>query len=259
MAGLPGYGLADSRVKENQMPELSVDLLGMVFAAFLTIMVLSYMIGDNVLFRVATYLFVGVASGYAGSVAYQNVIRPALIDPILQDGPLSIFRPEAIPVFLIPWFLSVLLLLKISPRLARYGSFPIALLVGVGAAVIVGGGITGTLIPQSIAAAEGLDPQIAFPAAGEELFIWLERLFGALILLLATISTLFYFRFAARREITGQARRSRIASILAYIGQIFIAVTFGVMYAGTITASMLILTQRFQFLREVLQAILGGA
>ena len=178
---------------------------------------------------------------------------------MIQNGPASIFRPEAIPVFLIPWFLTVLLLLKISPRLARYGSFPIALLVGVGAAVIVGGGITGTLIPQSLAAANVLNQQVVLPAAGEDIFVWFERLIGALVLLLATISTLIYFRFAARREITGQAQRSRWTAILAYIGRVFIAVTFGVMYAGTLTASMLILTQRFQFLRQVLQLLLGGA
>lgn len=240
------------------MAEFSFDLLGMFFAALLTIMVLSYIIGDNVLFRTATYLFVGVASGYAGSIAYQNVIRPALIDPVIQNGPANIFRPDAIPIFLIPWLLTVVLLLKVSPRLARYGSFPIALLVGVGAAVIVGGGITGTLIPQSYAAADVLSQESIFPSAGEEPFVWLENLIGALILLLATISTLIYFRFAARREITGQAQRSRITAVLAYIGRIFIAITFGVMYAGTLTASMLILTQRFQFLRQVLQLLIGG-
>jgi hypothetical protein len=240
------------------MSEFSFDLIGMLFGAGLTIMVLSYMIGDNVLFRVATYLFVGVASGYAGSIAYQNVIRPALIDPVLQNTLGSIFKREAILTFLIPWFLTVLLLLKISPRLARYGSFPIALLVGVGAAVIVGGGITGTLIPQSQAAAEVLNPQ-NFSGQGEDILIWLEELITALVLLLATISTLIYFRFAARREITGQAQRSRVTAILAYIGRIFIAITFGVMYAGTLTASMLILTQRFQFLRQVIQRIMGGA
>ena len=241
------------------MPEFSLDLLGMIFAAILTIMVLSYIIGDNMLFRVATYLFVGVASGYAGSIAYQNIIRPALIDPVIQNGPASIFRPDAIGTFLIPWFLTVLLLFKLTPRLARYGSFPIALLVGVGAAVIVGGGIMGTLIPQSLAAANVLDQEIVFPAPGEDIFIWLERLLGALILLLATISTLIYFRFAARREVTGQAQRSKVTAVLAYIGRVFIAVTFGVMYAGTLTASMLILTQRFEFLRQVLQTLLGGA
>lgn len=241
------------------MPEFSFDLIGMLFAAALTVMVLSYAIGDNVLFRVATYLFVGVASGYAGSIAYQNVIRPALIDPVIQQGPGMIFRPEEIPFFLIPWLLTVLLLFKVSPRLARYGSFPIALLVGVGAAVIVGGGITGTLIPQTIAAANAFNQQIVFPAPGEDIFVWFERLIGAMVLLLATISTLIYFRFAARREITGQAERSRVAAVLAYIGRIFIAVTFGVMYAGTLTASMLILIQRFEFLRQVFQRLIGGA
>ena len=65
-----GYGVAVRPKEETRMPEFSVDLIGMFFAAVLTIMVLSYMIGDNVLFRIATYLFVGVASGYTGRMTF---------------------------------------------------------------------------------------------------------------------------------------------------------------------------------------------
>jgi hypothetical protein len=240
------------------MPELPLDFIEMIVAAFVTLMILSYVIGDNVLFRIATYLFIGIASGFAGAIAWANVVKPTLIQPLIDEGPTKLLSPEAALTFLIPWMLVLFLLLKLSPRLSRFGSFPVALLVGVGAAVVVGGSITGTLVPQSLATAGTLTPATALPVAGEPLSAWLERLISALLLILATISVLIYFRFSARRELTGGARRSRIAEIFAYLGQIFIAVTFGVMYAGALMATIVVLAQRFQFLHDVLTRIVGG-
>ncbi len=241
------------------MPELPLDFIEMIVAAFVTVMILSYVIGDNVLFRIATYLFIGIASGFAGAIAWANVVKPTLVQPLIDKELVSLFSREGAVTFLIPWMLVLFLLLKLSPRLSRFGSFPVALLVGVGAAVVVGGSITGTLIPQSRAAAEMLSQEIVFNTSGEPLSIWLENLISALVLILATISVLIYFRFSAQREMTGGARRSRIAEIFAYLGQIFIAVTFGVMYAGALMATIVVLAQRFQFLHDVVSRVVGGA
>ncbi len=240
------------------MPELPLDFIQMIVAAFVTVMILSYVIGDNVLFRIATYLFIGIASGFAGAIAWDNVVKPTLVQPLIDEGFAKLFSPEGALTFLIPWMLALFLLLKLSPRLSRFGSFPVALLVGVGAAVVVGGSITGTLVPQSLAAAGTLSPETAFPAAGEPLADWLERLISALLIILATISVLIYFRFSAQRELTGGARRSRSAEVIAYLGQVFIAVTFGVMYAGALMATIVVLAQRFQFLHDVVTRIVGG-
>jgi hypothetical protein len=240
------------------MPVPLLDFFGMIIAALLTIMVLSYVIADNLLFRIAVYVFIGVASGYAGAIAWHNVIRPALIDPLLAGGFSAILRPEAVGTFLIPWVLTIILLLKLSPATARFGTLSVAILVGVGAAVIVGGAITGTLIPQSLATSNALSAEVAFPNAGEDTFVWLERLVSALILLAATITTLLYFRFSAKQERSGEARRSRSNAVLAYVGRTFIALTFGVMYAGALMATVLVLTQRFEFLRSVLIMLAGG-
>lgn len=240
------------------MSVLSFDFFGMLIAMLLTIMVLSYVIADNVLFRIAVYLFVGVASGYAGAIAWHNVIRPALIDPILQGGFATILNPEAIGTFLIPLLLSILLLMKLSQTTARFGTLSVAILIGVGAAVIVGGAITGTLIPQSVATTNALGPEVAFPLEGEGVASWLERLISAIVVIIATITTLLYFRFSAQKERSGETRRARFNAVLAYIGRTFIAVTFGVMYAGALMATVLVLAQRFDFLRSVLTMLSGG-
>jgi hypothetical protein len=241
------------------MPEVPLDFIEIIVAAFITVMILSYVIGDNVLFRIATYLFIGIASGFAGAIAWENIVKPTLVQPLIDKELVSLFSREGAVTFLIPWMLALFLLLKLSPRLSRFGSFPVALLVGVGAAVVVGGSITGTLVPQSMAAAGTLSPAIALPAAGEPLSEWLEGLISALLMIIATISVLIYFRFSAQRDPTGGARRSRIAEVFAYLGQIFIAVTFGVMYAGALMATIVILAERFQFLHDVVTRIVGGA
>ena len=99
---------------------------------------------------------------------------------------------------------------------------------------------------------------MAFPAEGEATFNWLERLISVIVLIIGTITTLLYFRFSAQRERSGETRRSRFNAVLAFVGRTFIAVTFGVMYAGALTATVLVLSQRFQFLGSVVRMLTTG-
>ncbi|MFQ5886612.1 MAG: hypothetical protein ACE5II_05205, partial [Anaerolineae bacterium] len=54
------------------------ELLGTWVAALLTLMVFSYLVSDNPLYRLAEHLFVGSALGYAIVVAIQDVLLPRL-------------------------------------------------------------------------------------------------------------------------------------------------------------------------------------
>ncbi|MFP3852697.1 MAG: hypothetical protein ACLFWD_00235 [Anaerolineales bacterium] len=229
---------------------LSLDLVGTLMSATITIMVLSYLWRDNVAFRMATYTFVGVASGYAGAVAWHNVLSPALVDPLVNQGLGAVTDLTVI----VPWFLIILLAFKISPSLSRVGSISAALMVGVGAAVVVGGAITGTLLPQSVAAMNTLSPAAVTPTTGET---GLERTANVLILLVGTVSTLIYFRFSASQSETGEKERSWLSAGLAYVGRIFIAVTFGVMYAGVVMSTLIVLGQRLQELVDLVLMVIG--
>lgn len=238
----------------------SLDLLGTLVAALLTIMVLSYLIGDNPLFRVATHIFVGVAAGYAGTIAWHNVIKPGMVDPLLAvvsgDGSISEWSSGlGLILTLVLWGLGLLLLFKISPATSRLGAIPMAFLVGVGAAVVVGGAITGTLIPQTFAAMDTLNPVAISPQTGEA---GLERLINALILLVGTISTLIYFRFTKKPGPTVRGSYFQIMKVIAFIGQIFIAITFGAIYAGVLAASIVVFSERIKFLLDVIPGLLAG-
>ena len=199
----------------------------------LTLMVLSYLIGDNPLFRFATYLFVGVSAGYVAVVIWYQVIVSNLFLPLTQTP------WPARGLYLVPLFLFVLMLMKISPRLSWLGGPAVGYLAGVGAAVAVGGAILGTLVPQVLASAEPFD--ITAPNA-------LESMFNGLLLLLGTITTLAYFHFGARRNADGSAKRNALVNLVAGVGQIFLALTFGMLFAGVYSAALTALIERISSL-----------
>jgi hypothetical protein len=218
-----------------------VDLITGGISFLLTLMVLSYLIGDNPAFRVAIYIFIGVSAGYAAVVAWHQVLYPQLIVPLIS-GSLG-DRLLAI----IPSILGLLLLFKLSPRTSRLGTPSMAFLVGVGAAVAIGGAVIGTIIPQTQASINVL----GISGAGR---YWLERLSEGVVMLVGTVTTLAYFHFGAKASASGP-NRGRLVNGLSWLGQIFIAITFGVLFAGVFVAAMTALIERLNFIISYLSLI----
>jgi hypothetical protein len=243
----------------------TLDLIASFLGAIITLMVLSYLIGDNPLFRLAIHLFIGSASGYAGAIAWHNVLRPGLVQPLFQAGLGGIADPRVLVTAGLPLILVIVLLMKLTPRTARYGTLSMALLVGVGAAVVVGGSISGTLIPQTLASMESLSPAAVSPQTGET---GLERMINVSLVLLGTVTSLLYFRFGQRQSPTGEPETPLAvvggvtipgpAGLLRAMGKGFIAITFGVMYAGALSAALVVLAERLQFLRDTISRLISS-
>jgi hypothetical protein len=250
-----------------QIDPVLLETLGTLLAALLTVMVLSYILGDNAFFRIATYLFVGAASGYAAAVAWQEVLRPRLLDPLLSLTTTSFGGGSFLTGVVVPIGLVALLGLRLVPGAGRLGGVAVALLVGVGAAAVVGGAITGTLVPQTLAAMESFSPLAVAPQTGET---GVERMLNVLLVLVGTVGTLAYFRFGVRKGEEHQPRYGRRPvrtplgylslpwPILPFLGEVFIFIALGVMFAGALSATLLYLTERMQFLASALQTLLAG-
>lgn len=223
------------------------DLVGTLLGFTLTLMVFSYVLGDNALFRVGIHIFIGVAAGYAAVVAWYNVIQPQLFVPLISGT-----RSERLFV-LFPLVLSGLLLFKVSPRLSRLGNPAVAYLVGVGVAVAIGGAVMGTVFPQTLASINLMDLQAPQNGA-TPLFSMVQ---GVLIIL-GTVSTLIYFHFGARQRPNGAPRRPDWIEGLALVGQVFIAITLGVIFAGVFSASLTALIERINYIGNVILPLLGG-
>jgi len=221
------------------------DLFWTIIAFFLTILVLSYILGDNPLFKMVSYLFVGVSAGYVATLILSQVLFPRLIVPLLF-APLGEKLLSAAPAVL-----SVLLLFKLSPRLTTLGNVSMAFLVGSGAAVIIGGAVTGTLFGQIDAAITPFDTTIATSPANLGL-----QLLGGFVMLVGTVTTLAYFHFSAKPKPGQPVSRPKFVQFLSKIGQVFIAITLGAIYAGVLAASVTALIERLDFLRLALQSFL---
>ncbi len=212
---------------------INLDFVTVIVSFLFTLMVLSYLVGDNPFFRLAIYIFIGVSAGYAAAVAWHQVLWPRLFMPLIYGSTLE--RALA----LVPLLLGMLLLMKLSPRTARLGNPAMAFMVGAGAAVAVGGAVLGTLFPQAQASINFFDLR----SGG----IVSERIFEGSIVLVGTLTTLVYFNFSAKVTPSGP-RGSRLVEVLSRIGQVFIAITFGVLFAGVYTAAMTALIERLSFL-----------
>ena len=227
----------------------STDLLSTFVSLIITILILSYLIGDNPLFRATIYVFVGVSAGYVAAVAWNQVILPLLIRPVLSGTVFSNAWQAAL--LFVPLIGSGLLLTKASPRLSGLGQLPMAYLVGVGAAVTIGGAVLGTLLPQISATFGGFDVSLAVSRGINPAFMILN---GTLILL-GVVGTLAYFHFGARQKADGSVKRNFLVEILTLVGRLYIAITFGVLFAGVYMAALTALIERMDSVRTFIDLI----
>lgn len=212
----------------------------------LTVLVLSFLLGDNPLFRLVSYLFVGVSAGFAAVMLVYQVILPRLVWPLLEGSPAE----RALAV--IPLVLSVLLLARLFPRLAVVGSLPMGYLVGAGAAVMISGAVMGTLVRQTLSAIQVFDLSAAAPSQNPVL-----QFAEAAVMLTGTVGTLAYFQFTARAKPNQPAQRPAWVNGLARVGEVFIAITLGALFAGVYAAALSALIDRLEFILQVIQGLIG--
>lgn len=224
------------------------DLVGAILGFVLTLMVVSYVIKDNALFRLAVHIFIGVAAGYATVLVIYNVLWYQLLVPLLNN-PLKQLSLVAPPLLMGIWLLT-----KASPRLSRVGSPVVAFLVGVGAATAISGAISGTLFPQ-VGATINLFDLGATGLSGSKLLGWVVN---ALLILIGTITSLAYFHFGVRSRGDQTAQRPLWIEILSQIGQVFIAVAFGTLFAGAYAAALAALVERISFVWKFLSDLLSS-
>jgi hypothetical protein len=220
---------------------ISLDLVAGILGFIFTLLIFSYLLGDNPLFRVSIYIFIGVSSGYIAAVALWQVIIPRLLYPLY----FAITSGDMVTtvVLAVPLLAGVLLL--VFPRQSGLGQVVMAFLVGVGAAVTIAGALIGTLIPQLLGTINAFD-MTAF--SGKGLPALVEPLSTAGIILIGTVLTLAYFHFSARPKVDGSTRRLGLIEFLAWGGRAIIGIALGAIYAGVYAAALTALIERISSL-----------
>ena len=228
----------------NQLPAGFADVVGIWVAALLTLAVLSYIFGNNPVFRLAQYLFVGVAAGYAGALAWNQVLWPRLLllraDPETY-WPLGIF-----------FLLGILLLARGARPITALADLPLGVLFGVGAALALGGALTGTLVPQVQATIMPVNPSFY----GGGLVGWALAIDAAL-LIIGTVAVFSAFQYTARSQGFLSGFWNALRRGAGSIGRGLIAVTFGALLAGAFLSFFAILSSRIAFLVSDWLPLLG--
>lgn len=186
----------------------------------LTLLVFSYLLADTLLYRLAVAIFVGVSAAFTAIVTYESVIRPAL----------TATGTELI-IAIVAAALVGVLMLKPFRQLNGLTNLALAFFIGVGVAVAVVGALTGTLIPL-----------VVDTASRETADITPAEIIETVLIAIGVVTTMLYFQYGGRRLADGSRDRSQVNRLFAGIGEIFIVVTLGALYASAILTSLTILT-----------------
>lgn len=219
---------------------LTLDQIGVILGAILTLFILSYLIGDNFLYRLATHILIGAGAAYITVTVIKDVLWLHLVQPILTQ---SSARPMDVIVAGLGLILSVMLLFKALPRWAWVGNVPIGYLVGVGSAVALGGAVFGTLGAQT--AATALPPGGVFSGPSSEVN---TNFVLNVIIVFGTVTTLLSFSFF-------RAARRGVLSGLSSIGRTFLAIALGATFALVYVASVTVLIDRVQAISDAILVV----
>ncbi len=213
-------------------------LIGSIVAALLTLMVFSYLLGANPLWRIAQSLLVGVSVGYVTLVLLTQVIAPQVTRVVVPQAG----APEADRwLAAVPVVLGLLLLMRIAYPGAWPASFGLNLVVVVGAALALGGALAGTIVPQSLDTARVLD--VADPYA----------LAGNVVLIVGVICALAYFAFGARPG----GQRPALVRAVSIVGRWVLVITFGALLGSLATTFYAALIDRLDFLVRLVYSLAG--
>lgn len=223
----------------NITPEMA-RIVGLWVSVLLTVAVLSYLLGNNGLYRFAQYLFAGTVAGYAGALAWAQVLWPRI--QLLIGDPLTFWR---VALFML---LGLLLLARGVRSLSPLANVPLALLFGVGAGLALVGALRGTIWPQIRTAMGAPTQAVAVQTPGGEIA-------ALVIMALCTILALsaFHHRSPAKGD-SGWIHR--FVGGLGAVGRVLIWILFGVIIAGAAITFFLALQGRVEFLFDAWRDLL---
>ncbi len=208
---------------------MDANLIGGIVAGLLTLMVFSYLLGANPLWRIAQSLLAGVSVGYVTLLLLTQVVVPHVARIVVPNAGTP---PADRWLAAVPVALGLLLLMRLAFPGAWPASFSLNLVVVVGSALALGGALAGTLVPQSLDTMRLLNLNDPLALAGD------------LVLLGGVVCGLAYFAFGARAG----GERPQPVRALSSVGRWVLVVTFGALLGTLTTTFYAALIERLKFL-----------
>lgn len=215
----------------------------------LSLFILSFILRESILVRLAQYLLIGVTLAYVAVLVLYNILWLRLLQPVTEVWHAGAFLPAYLWRYGTPLLFSVIMALTgllwmgSSERpeggwrawLRLLAMVPAGLLAGVGLGVGIAGAIQGTLLPQFWrAAALGWSP------SGES--GWLV----GILTLVITIGVLLYLQTGIQSRSTAQF--AGLLAIGGWVGQRALWLAAGFIFARLFASRLTLLIARLDLL-----------
>jgi len=206
-------------------PTAPLDVIGLWIGWLLMLMIYSLpLYKENISYRFAEYLFIGVTLAITLITNFGNVMKMA-VTPLMEGNILMI----------IPLVLGLAIFTMLIPQYRWVSRYPVALLVGAG----FGLGIRGTIKPNL---QDAIISTITAPTEGGAL-AW----FNFAYIAIGLICSVMYFLLTI--EQTG------VLKTPTRIGRLFIMIGLGAYFGNTVLFRFTMLTGRAMFFLQVLKLI----
>jgi len=215
------------------MPPLSfADYAAIQVGALITLGIVSFLYKDNPFYKVCESIFVGLSAGYWFVVLFWENLVPKLYENLTGGHWL----------YIIALVLGVMMLLRLVPSLGWLSRWPLSFVVGATAGLYFITYLQSNALRQLQAT---LLPIVSFTdiASGvsptSSLNAFVKQYIGNAVILLGTVSGLFYFYFSKEHKgwFGGTAR----------VGIYFLMITFGASFGYTVMSRMSLLIGRIDF------------
>jgi len=280
------FAIGTLPVRQNGIPDwwnTSIIIVGVV----MTLAMFSFLYRDNPLFRAGENLFVGLGLGVSLTVEWYNFLKPHVYDILvapLFDPTVDVQRGEFIR--LIPLFLGLLIVFRISKKYGWVSRYPLAMLIGFWSGFAIQPSIHSnilkhvgaTILPTPlgwlgwlcVAAAAALFCATAYYAPkGGKLALWLKVASGVVVLAYIALRTTPALQALgpwaqAFQSIDKLIILVGVLAVLVYfffslehkgpvgvvsrLGIIFLMVSFGASFGYTVMARESLVLGRIQFL-----------
>ncbi len=192
---------------------------GTIVAGILTIAILSFLYGDNPVYKMAETLLVGVSMGYVLVITWTNTLMAVLFKPLFVESQFWLILPLIFGLFMFGRFH------KSTSFLSRYS---MAVLIGSGAGVAIPAMLGARTLRQMTATVEMVQ--------GDSFFM----IFSGLVVVVGLFTTLSYFYFSREHEgIMGRSAR---------VGTYFLMIFFGTTFGYTVMSRVSTFIGRMDFL-----------
>lgn len=207
------------------------ELFWMSVSGFLTLFIFSFLYKDNPFYKFAEHLVVGVSAGYFTMILLVTSLWPKLVDSIAAGQ----------YFYIIPGILGMMMFFRFSKTKSWLARYPIAIYIGVGAALEMILQLQARVIEQLNATIQMAESIQNGASAGD--------IINNLIIIVGVVCGLAYFYFSKEHKgVFGGA---------ATMGIWVLMVGFGASFGYTVMARISLLIDRVQFLGNWINLMTG--